>query len=416
MMNSKQRLSAIAQAFIDHEPQVRAFLPETGRLERVHSELAEIMKHDGPLAGVFLGVKDIFRVDHFETRAGSQLPPAILAGPEAESVRQLKAAGCVVVGKTVTTEFAYFGPGATTNPHNSAHTPGGSSSGSAAGVAAGLCDIALGSQTIGSVIRPAAFCGVFGFKPSYDRISKENVIPLAPSLDHVGLFCRDLELLEQASKVLCRGWLEVETPERPVFAVPQGPYLEKTSAAGQKSFNRTLDQLREVGYTIIEVEMMPDFDAIDRRHRRVLAYEAAQVHEPWFDEYRGRYHHRTVELVETGRQINAGTYEIDVPGRTRLREEIMTVMRKQGIDFWLSPAAPGPAPHGLSSTGDPIMNLPWTQAGLPALNIPSDVLNGLPLGLQVNAGWYQGEALLRIGRRLAADLKGGQTDLATKLL
>ncbi|MEE9278250.1 MAG: amidase family protein, partial [Dehalococcoidia bacterium] len=176
------------------EPQVRAVLPERGRRERLLRE-AEALARRYPdpggrpvLFGALVGVKDIFAVEGFEMRAGSALPPELFAGDEAESVRRLRAAGALVLGKTVNTEFAFSDPGATANPHNPAHTPGGSSSGSAAAVAAGIAALALGSQTVGSVIRPASFCGVVGVKPSYGRIPYDGVLYFSESMDHVGFF------------------------------------------------------------------------------------------------------------------------------------------------------------------------------------------------------------------------------------
>jgi Asp-tRNAAsn/Glu-tRNAGln amidotransferase A subunit and related amidases len=175
------------------DPQIRALLDEPDRWQRLEAATRALEarypeSHDRPaLFGVPVGIKDIFHVDGFPTRAGSQLPPDVLAGPEAETVRRLREAGAMLLGKTVTTEFAYFAPGPTRNPHDTGHTPGGSSSGSAAAVAAGLVPLALGSQTIGSVNRPAAFCGVVGVKPSFGRISTAGVVPVAPSVDTVGL-------------------------------------------------------------------------------------------------------------------------------------------------------------------------------------------------------------------------------------
>ncbi len=161
------------------DAQIRSLMPERGRAERLERELSATP--DGPLRGLVVGVKDIFHVDGLPTTAGSTLPVEELAGPEAAAVSLLRNAGAVVLGKTVTTEFAFAEPGPTRNPRNPEHTPGGSSSGSAAAVAAGHCPLALGSQTVGSVIRPAAFCGVVGYKPSYGRISTAGVIPLAES-------------------------------------------------------------------------------------------------------------------------------------------------------------------------------------------------------------------------------------------
>ena len=159
-------------------------------------------------------MKDIFHVKGFLTRAGSGLPVDLLTGPEAESVTQLKQAGALILGKTVTTEFAYFAPGPTRNPRNPAHTPGGSSSGSAAAVGAGLCPLALGTQTIGSILRPASFCGVVGFKPSFGRISSAGVIPFAVSLDHIGFFTQDVAGATLAAAVLCKNWGDEEARTR----------------------------------------------------------------------------------------------------------------------------------------------------------------------------------------------------------
>ncbi|NJN43856.1 MAG: amidase [Anaerolineae bacterium] len=182
-MDLSHRIDALEKLFTAREPEVLAFVPEEGRFDRLRQD-AEALENKFPnrdqrpaIYGTLIGVKDIFHVDGFPTRAGSQLPPDILTGPESDAVSRLKAAGALIVGKTVTTEFAYFAPGPTRNPHNPAHTPGGSSSGSAAGVAVGLCEIALGTQTIGSVNRPAAFCGVVGYKPSYDRIPRAGLFP-----------------------------------------------------------------------------------------------------------------------------------------------------------------------------------------------------------------------------------------------
>ncbi|MBT3755848.1 MAG: amidase, partial [Candidatus Cloacimonetes bacterium] len=176
------------------DKRIKAFLSETNRRERLHQELKELY-HNFPypnkrpiLFGIPIGVKDIFHVNGFETKAGSDLPSEILQGEESVAVSKLKQAGALIMGKTVTTEFAYFHPGATCNPHNFAHTPGGSSSGSAAAVAAGFCPLALGTQTIGSISRPASFCGVIGFKPSIGRISTAGVIPFSKSADHIGFF------------------------------------------------------------------------------------------------------------------------------------------------------------------------------------------------------------------------------------
>ena len=191
-LDLRQRLDEVAAHFDEREARVLSLMPEPNRFERLHRDAEALLaQYREPasrpaLFGALLGVKDVFRVDGFETRAGSRLPPSTFAGPEASSVTRLRHAGALLLGKTVSTEFAYFAPGPTRNPHDPERTPGGSSSGSAAAVGAGLCDATLGTQTIGSVTRPASFCGVVGFKPSFGRVPTDGIIPLAPGLDHVG--------------------------------------------------------------------------------------------------------------------------------------------------------------------------------------------------------------------------------------
>ncbi len=395
------QIDAIEARFEAREPDVRAFVPEEGRFDRLRREARGLLdrfpRPDArpPLFGVPVGVKDIFHVDGFVTRAGSRLPPEALQGAEAESVTLLKSAGALIVGKTVTTEFAYFAPGPTRNPHNLAHTPGGSSSGSAAAVAAGLCALALGTQTIGSISRPAAFCGVVGYKPSYDRISRGGVIPLSPSLDHVGTFTPDVAGAIRAASVLCRDWRFAIGERRPVLGIPEGPYLSNATEEGLAHFRSACQRLATAGYSVRPVTTMPDFDAIRERHSLILAVEAARVHADWFARYADQYHPKTADLIRRGQALSDGELAQALAGRERLRAELAALMDAHGVDLWIAPSAPGPAPKGLDSTGDPVMNLPWTHSGLPTLSLPAGKTDaGLPLGLQVIGRWYADEALL----------------------
>lgn len=394
-------LSELEERFRLWEPKIKAFIPEERRFERLRRQALGLMErfphpiNRPPLFGLPVGIKDIYHVNGFETRAGSKIPPEELSGREAQSVSRLKRAGVLIAGKSVTTEFAYFAPGPTKNPHNLEHTPGGSSSGSAAAVAAGLCPIALGTQTIGSVIRPAAFCGVVGYKPSYDRISRYGVIPLSPSLDHVGVFANDVAGAELVASQLCPDWQIVVREEKPILGIPEGPYLEKASPESLEHFYTTCEILQDCGCELRSVEAMKDFEDIVERHQLILAAEAAQVHAQWYSIFKDDYHSKTAELIERGRQIAVGKLAEATTGRRQLRKELTDIMDEHGIDLWISPSAPGPAPHGLSSTGDPVMNLPWTHSGLPAVNLPAGTdEGGLPLGLQVAGRWYEDEAVL----------------------
>jgi Asp-tRNA(Asn)/Glu-tRNA(Gln) amidotransferase A subunit family amidase len=402
-------LTQLEERFAEREPKVQAFLPEKGRFARLHRDaeaaLAAIPNslYRGSLFGIPIGVKDIFHVDGFPTRAGSRLPPEELAGREASVITRLRKEGALILGKTVSTEFAYFAPGPTRNPHNAEHTPGGSSSGSAAAVAAGLCPAALGTQTIGSIIRPAAYCGVVGFKPSFGRIPTDGVIPLAPSLDHIGILAFDvLGAITLAVSLLSKYNSNIETIFRsPVLGIPEGPYLERASEEGLAHFRDTCDWL-SARYKIRTVPVMKGFAKIEEQHRRLVAAEAAQVHAEWFARHRDLYAPQTVELIERGQTVSAEQMKQDRAGRAKLRRELTAAMEKHGIDLWLSPPAQGPAPRGLAATGDPVMNLPWSYAGLPALGVPAGKnAEGLPMGLQISGRWHGDEDLLHWGGEIS---------------
>ncbi len=401
-------IDLLVARFGTREGELRAFVPEAGRFDRLRREARELLeRHPNPedrppLFGVPVGVKDVFHVHGFLTRGGSRLPPEELHGLEAESVTALKAAGALILGKTVSTEFAYFVPGPTRNPRNPGHTPGGSSSGSAAAVGAGLCPLAIGTQTIGSVCRPAAFCGVVGYKPSYDRISRSGLLPLAPSLDHTGTFTADAAGAELAAGLLCRDWSPAtDADRRPVLAVPEGPYMERASDEGRRHFGDALSRLAEAGYRIESIPALDDFARVEARHGVIVAAEAARVHAGWFPRFEDLYHAKTAELIRRGQQVSPENLNVALAGCGHLRRRLMALMEEHGIDLWITPAAPGAAPAGLESTGDPVMNLPWTQAGLPALSLPAGRnAEGLPLGLQLVGRWWGDENVLGWGRKI----------------
>ena len=389
---------------------IRALLPEADRRSRLLEEAGRLPAEPAagmPLFGMLVAVKDIIHVDGFGTRAGSQLPAEVLAGPEAGCIRALRAAGALVLGKAVTTEFACFKPAATRNPHHLGHSPGGSSSGSAAAVAAGYCRLALGSQTIGSIVRPAAFCGITGFKPTYGRIDISGFIHCSPSVDTIGTFTRDVATAGRAASVLCGEWrAAVSAPGRPVLGVPEGPYLDQTEPAAREDFENQLEVLRSAGYEVVEAPAFEDIEEIDYRHRQMMVAEMARVHEPWFDEHAGLYDEGTAALVEQGRGVSRAAVEAARRGRGELRQELEALMVAEGLDLWACPAATGPAPKGLATTGDPSMNLPWTHAGMPVLGLPAgeSSASGMPLGIQFIAPVGGDEELLAWGAGLERDL------------
>ena len=394
----------------EREAEVRALVPEEGRAERLRREAAELeTRYDAddrpPLYGVPVGVKDIFNADGFETRAGSEVPPEELVGEEASSVTALREAGALVLGKTVTTEFAYAEPGPTRNPHDPNHTPGGSSSGSAAAVAAGMTPLALGTQTVGSVVRPAAFCGVVGFKPTFGRIDRDGVVPFAESFDHVGTFTRTVADAQLAGSLLCDRWVDVDPPDSPVLGVPEGPYLERASEEGRAAFRDHVGALENAGYEIRRVDAFEDFEAMEARHSQLKAAEFALVHHELFERYGDRYRPQTVDLVHEGRTATVAEMGEARAEQKQSRRALVESMDDHAIDVWLSPAAPGPAPADLDTTGDAVMNLPWTHTGMPSVTVPAGrAQNGLPLGLQCVARPGRDERLLSWAGTFDAEL------------
>lgn len=395
-------LAQLEAYFTPENQRILAFLPEDGRFERLQREASMLLaRYPKPsrrpaLFGVPVGVKDIFHVEGFATHAGSKLPSRVLTGPESECVSQLKEAGALILGKTVTTEFAYFGPGPTRNPYHVNHTPGGSSSGSAAAVGAGICPLALGTQTIGSISRPASFCNAVGFKPTSGRISTKNVIPLSVTLDHIGFFTQDVAGALLAASILVKDWDQGATQvEKPVLGVPVGPYLERASEEGLAHFQAVQEQLIEAGFEVKSIETMGNYDEIYEQHMNLVAFDAGAFHQDWYGTYGDRYHPKTVALIEQGQGISADQAEQSRAFRIAFRQKLHETMTDDKVSLWITPPALGAAPVGLDSTGDPVMNLPWTYAGLPSVTVPAGFLeNGLPMGLQIVGDWQQDEQTL----------------------
>ncbi|WP_251343232.1 amidase [Haloplanus halophilus] len=389
------------------EEEVQALVPESGRRTRLRREAdALATRYDDPatrppLFGVPVGVKDIFHVDGFPTLAGSSVPPTAITGRESTAMRRLLDAGALHFGKTHTTEFAYFEPAPTRNPNALGHTPGGSSSGSAAAVAAGMCPLALGTQTVGSVIRPAAFCGIVGYKPSYDRIPREGLVSFSETADHVGTFTADVAGAARAASVLCDGWDPVRPDERPVLGVVEGPYLDQATPAGRAGLEAGADALADAGYEVRRVSMLDDIETVNDRHDALTAAELALSHAERYAEHGDQFADTTADLIEVGRGVGVDEL-VDARAAAReFRTRIEDRMREAGVDVLLSPAAPGPAPEGIDDTGDPIMNLPWTHGGVPALTVPCGRVGDLPLGLQAVAPFGADESLLAWGEDLA---------------
>jgi Asp-tRNA(Asn)/Glu-tRNA(Gln) amidotransferase A subunit family amidase len=346
---------------------------------------------DGPLAGIPFGAKDIMETRGLSTEYGSPIYKGRQGSTDAAVVTSLRRRGAILLGKTHTTAFAYRTPAPTRNPRNLEHTPGGSSSGSAAAVAAGMVPFALGTQTRGSILRPASFCGVTGFKPTYGLVSLDGVLPYAKSLDTVGFFTHtpaDMVALWEAMG-------HSSGRDEPVtLGVPDPmPQVDAEMAA---AVQRAIDTFRKGGVAMRSVDIAGVLTAVDAATNDIAFYEGARFHEQRWKEYGARLQD-VADLVEKGLKMPVEQYERALrqvqEGRSRLSELYRTT------PVILVPAAVGTAPRGLSNTGDPRINAPWTGFGTPAISIPMPV-TGLPLGLQVTADRGQDARVLRAAVRL----------------
>jgi Asp-tRNA(Asn)/Glu-tRNA(Gln) amidotransferase A subunit family amidase len=327
----------------------------------------------GPLDGIPFGVKDIFETTSLATEYGSPLYSGRKGSCEASIVTALRRLGGVLFGKTQTAAFAYFDPPPTRNPRNVGHTPGGSSSGSAAAVAAGVVPFALGTQTMGSIIRPASYCGVAGFKPTFGMLPRDGVLPFAPSLDTVGFLADSVSMCARIWRAL--GYPVAESvPLR--FAIPSD--LPAVSEEMQSQFGMLISE-----YDVECVAMPEPYDDLLQAARTVNDCEGARTHFARWKEFGDRIGVKLSGLIQRGMTIPDAEYR-----------ERLALLRSAaaGIDkllagglILLTPAAPGAAPTGLESTGDPMMNAVWTALGTPAAAVPMRPAGGLPLGLQMIA-------------------------------
>jgi aspartyl-tRNA(Asn)/glutamyl-tRNA(Gln) amidotransferase subunit A len=388
------------------ESDVRAWVlvdPEGARREaRRLDELAADGEWLSPLHGIPVGIKDIIDVAGWPTRCGSPLREKHAAQKDAPVITSLKKAGAILLGKTVTTEWACFDPPPTRNPWNLEHTPGGSSSGSAAALAADMCLAALGTQTGGSVIRPASFCGISGLKPGFGELSMDGIAPLTLHLDHVGPMARrvsDLYLVWQALAADARGsmesmfsrqwadtdlesWIGAYGLNKTLFVL-EGPLLERASPEMQSIFKSSLERLKSS--VVLRPLKLPDsFDRVLSWHRRINVVEAAAYHRETFPSRRDQYGPKVAALLDEAKSITAVEYAEALIRRDDVRKELAQLLHREedALGCMVMPATLGPAP-GADSTGEPTFNAPWSYLGWPSLTIPCGLATGgLPVGLQ----------------------------------
>lgn len=365
----------------------------------------------GPLHGIPLAIKDIFDVFDWPTAAGSKRWAQSYARRDATAVAKLRQAGAVLIGKTVTTQYASFDPPVTRNPWDLSRTPGGSSSGSAAAVACCMCLGALGSQTGGSITRPASYCGVAGCKPTFGRVSTTGVVPLAHSMDHIGPIARnvrDLAVLLQAiagadpADPLCSSRPVPDVTQAltgarkpPVLGRVRGLFEERADAAVHKMMDEISSAWRGHGARIIDLALPASFATVVPRHRTVMAVEAAQFHRSRLERYPDDYRPNIRALLEEGLACSATDYAASKEHQRLLTQEMLGCF--DGVDALLTPATTSPAPDS-STTGNPSFNSPWSYTGLPTVSFPcAKTPEGLPLAVQLVGKPWSEPDLLSVG-------------------
>jgi Asp-tRNA(Asn)/Glu-tRNA(Gln) amidotransferase A subunit family amidase len=392
------------------EPTVGAWTtlgPDDARAQALH------VPPRAPLAGVLLGVKDVIDTARLPTECGSPIHAGRRPARDAAALAALVAAGAVVIGKTVTTEFATFHPAATRNPHHPAHTPGGSSSGSAAAVADGHVNVALGTQTAGSIIRPASYCGVVGYKPSYGTFDYDGILVTAPSLDTLGLFATTVADVHRCAAVLDRtgvvGTPASEDGPPPRVGLCRTPWWSSAEPAMQRLVEHAARRVRAAGASVVEVELPAEFVGLPEAHRLLMEHELASALAD------ARREHRALLSATLTASLDAGA-SLSIAAAQRARRAIRSARAAlpgafAGCDVLLMPPATGPAPHGVAATGDPIFCRAWSAVGAPCLTLPAGSAGRLPMGVQLVARVDDDRDLLAAARWIEAVLRSNPEPL-----
>ena len=435
-LTAAQAAASIGDGFVSAEELVAACLDRIAAIEEAvgafahldaENALAQARACDewrrsgrptGPLHGVPVAVKDLIDTADYPTECGSPFLSGRRPRTDATVVSRLRAAGAVIIGKAVTTEFAYYHPGKTRNPRDLERTPGGSSSGSAAAVAAGMVPVAIGTQTNGSIIRPASFCGVFAMKPSHGLVSRTGVLPLSRTLDHVGPFARSIEDLAimldamagydaqdpDTRPVAARNFRQVAAEElglAPRFAFVKTPVWEKADAVARDAFE---DLARELGDGCFTYDLPESYAEAWDAQRAIMAAEMAHNLGKLADRGGDQISPRFRAFIAEGRNVGATQYLAAVALAGALRDSLVELFQQECTAI-ITPAAPGAAPRGLDATGDPAFNTLWTLLGLPAITLPllADD-DGMPIGVQLVGAPGDDARLLRTANWLVERL------------
>lgn len=380
---SEALVAACLERIAEREASVRAWAFVDRAAALAQARALDRMPRRSRLHGVPFGIKDIIDTADLPTEYNSPIYRGHRPRADAACVTLLKQAGCVILGKTVTTEFANNPPSQTRNPHNGAHTPGGSSSGSAAAVADGMVPLALGTQTGGSVIRPAAYCGTFAIKPSFGAINRAGTKFLAESLDTIGIFARGAEDLSLAME-LVTGRSPSSTTGQPRIGFCRTPRWSVADSAVQAALERAARSLAKAGAQLRDFELPPGSADLFDRHKVIMGYETARALGWEYWNHREQLSATLLARLDEGWKVPRADYDAMREQARRLRRQLAEMLRE--VDFLLTPSAPSEAPASLASTGDPVFNRAWTLLGVPCVTLPHGKgPHGLPLAVQLVA-------------------------------
>ena len=383
--SSEEVVGACLERIAERDATVRAWAHLDPEAALAQARAADASDRRSPLHGVPVGVKDIIDTRDLPTEFGSPIHSGRRPAADAACVARLREAGAVILGKTRTTEFAYFHPAETRNPLDPSRTPGGSSSGSAAAVADGMVPLALGSQTAGSTIRPASFCGVLGLKPTHGLIDLTGVNRLSARLDTLGLFARsmdDIELLLGSLTGHRRAAGSAAPPPRIAFA--RTARWELVEPDARAALEAAALALADAGARVDELELPAELEALVDAQQTIMAVEVAANLAGEYDSHGDRISAELSELIEQGRATGDGDYEAALAAAERGAKRLPAVF--EAHDILLTPAARGQAPRGLDATGDPVFCRAWTLLGTPAISVPGPLgADGLPIGVQLVA-------------------------------
>ncbi len=399
------------------EPRLKAwvYVDREGALLEAEAKEAELASGAslGPLHGVPVGLKDIYHNAGIPTTACSKVYSGFVPDYDATTVAMMKRAGAIMLGKTVTTEFACLDPSPTINPWNPAHTPGGSSSGSAVAVAARMCPAAMGSQTVGSVLRPASFNGVVGFKPTFGLVSRYGVVPVSWSLDHVGWLVRDVEdaaLMLQAMagpdpndpgsslRHPTEDYLAaLESPNPPRIGLVRRFFYDHADTETRQHTDQVADRLERAGASVEETPLPDSIETAFDEQLLIMSVELAAFHQPMFQRQGEDYSPKLYALISRGLATDGISYSRALERRVQFTSAMHQLA--QNVDVLLTPSTPTPALADLTNTGDPKFQGPWTSCGIPTISIPSGLAqSGMPLGIQLAAAPFADARLLAAAR------------------